>query len=401
MVEDDQISVELYKRLFAKEGYDISSASSSSEAFEKIIELQPDCVLCDLLLPGFDGIDLFKKIRAIKEIKQPTFIVITGKTFDFDRRHAYQIGVDGYFTKPIDQKTFIHDILEIVEGTLEVEFWGVRGSFPVAAKRASRYGGNTNCVTVNIQKKHLFIFDAGTGIKELSNHLIANKKLPINAKLFLSHPHYDHINGLPFFTPLYIKSNELEIFGANQIDMDLDDVIANQMDNVYFPITIKEFAATISFNAISEEIFNVDDVQVKTILLNHPGRCLGFRLNYKNKSFCYVTDHELYLENAPNYNQFEVDRLLNFIHGTDILIIDSTYSDEDYKTKVGWGHSSISRVVDVADKAKVKLLCLHHHNPDETDKDIAAKLRTAKMILRERRSKTKCIAPKEGDKIII
>jgi ribonuclease BN (tRNA processing enzyme) len=164
---------------------------------------------------------------------------------------------------------------------------------------------------------------------------------------------------------------------------------------------MSEFGAKITFRDLSEETFEIDDLHISTIFLNHPGKCLGYRIQHKNKSFCYITDNELYLEESPNYSQFEVDRLVNFIKDTNVLVIDSTYTDEEYFRKIGWGHSCISRVVDVAHQARVKLLCLYHHDPDQFDKEIEQKLKQAKALLKARRSKTRCIAAREGEKVII
>jgi ribonuclease BN (tRNA processing enzyme) len=198
-----------------------------------------------------------------------------------------------------------------------------------------------------------------------------------------------------------MQGNEFEILGANDGDITVDKLVSNQMDSVYFPVTTKEFAAKITYRNLGEEEFNVDDLQVTTMLLNHPGRCLGYKIQYKNKSFCYVTDNELISKDAPHYDQLEVDRLIKFISNANVLIIDATYTDEEYAKKTGWGHSSISQVVDLADKAKVRLLCLFHHDPDQTDDDIDAKLNFAKSLLKERNSRTICIAPHEGDELSI
>jgi len=282
-----------------------------------------------------------------------------------------------------------------------IEFWGVRGTLPVPGPLSLRYGGNTNCVTVKFGDKYFFIFDAGTGIKELSNHLIQENKFPISATIFISHPHYDHINGIPFFMPLYMEGNKFEIIGTYHAGLSIEELISNQMDSVYFPITIKEFGAKLTFRNLNEENIKIGDVDVSTISLNHPGKCLGFRVKYQNKDFCYITDNELYAKDSPLYNQIEEDKLIHFIKDVDVLVIDCTYTDLDYQLKAGWGHSSTSRVVDIADKGKVKLLCLYHHDPDQMDDDIDRKLEHAIQLLKERNSSTECIAPKEGEKIIL
>jgi phosphoribosyl 1,2-cyclic phosphodiesterase len=401
IIDDDNASIEIHERLLLRAGHTVTSTNTSVDVLEKILEAKPDCILCDLVIPNFDGIDIFIKLREIKNIHQPIFIIVTGKEYDSDRKRAFKLGVDGYLIKRLNSDTFVSDILEIIEGTVTIQFWGVRGTLPVPGEKTLRYGGNTNCVTLNIEKKHFFIFDAGTGIKELSNYLVKQNTSHFSAKIFITHPHYDHINALSFFLPLFIAGNQFEIFGASQDDKSIEDLISSQMDSVYLPFTIKELSANLNFRNLHEEEFLIEDVTIRTMLLNHPGKCLGYRVEYKNKSFCYITDNELYPENDPHYNAFEVERLVQFIKETDVLVIDATYTDEQYAKKTGWGHSSISQVVDVADKAKVKLLCLFHHDPEQSDDDIDLKLQSATELLTARGSATRCIAPHEGDKIII
>lgn len=401
VVDDDKATAELTQRLLEKAGHQVSVFTSSKVALKEVTTLLPDCIVSDLLMPDLDGLELFQTIRKLDLKKQPVFIILTSKVFEFDRRHAFEIGVEGYLNKPVRPETFVSDLMEIINKEMIIEFWGVRGTLPVPGKNSIEYGGNTNCVTLSISKKHFFIFDAGSGIKPLSNELIKQKRFPMSAKIFISHPHYDHINGIPFFVPLYMKGNEFEFLGSPAHEMNLEQIISAQMDSIYFPITVKEFGAKISYRDLSEETFMMEDVKVQTLLLNHPGKCLGYRIEYHNKVFCYVTDHELYLEELPYYNQFDVDRLVQFIQQANVVVIDSTYSDSEYVAKIGWGHSAVSRVVDVADRAEVKLLCLYHHDPDQTDKDITCKVELANEILQSRHSKTRCIAPKEGEKIYI
>jgi phosphoribosyl 1,2-cyclic phosphodiesterase/ActR/RegA family two-component response regulator len=403
IIGDDEKSLEQYSTLLAQEGHKVTMVSGSAgmlDILAQIIKLKPDAVICDLLIHGLDELNLFPDTRK-ENISQPKFIFITGKQFDYDRRRALEAGVDGYLIKPVDPEHFVEEVMDIVVDKFVIKFWGVRGTLTVPGQKSIRYGGNTNCVTLRFGSKHFFIFDAGTGIKELSNFLVEENKFPIQAKIFISHPHYDHVNGLPFFVPLYMKGNEFEILGTNDNDLTIDKIVAGLMDSVYFPVTIKEFAANITYRNLVEEEFDVGDLHIKTILLNHPGRCLGFRVQYKNKSVCYITDNELCLENSPFYNQSEVDRLIDLVSNTNLLIMDTTYSDEEYAKKAGWGHSPVSRVIDIADKAKVQLLCLHHHDPDQTDDDIDLKLKQAQSLLKERHSSTRCIAAHEGDEISI
>ncbi len=401
IIDDDEAINEQITRLLSAKGHKVSSYTSSKNALSEIIAKQPDCVLCDLLLPGVDGLELYKEIRKTNEIKQPVFIIVTGKRYEFDRRHALDLGIDGYINKPLNEKTFAYDLLDIINEPITIEFWGCRGTLPIPGKGAIRYGGNTNCVSLCIAKKQFFIFDAGTGIKVLSDYLVNEKKLPISAKIFITHPHYDHISGIPFFVPLYMKGNEFEILGADQASINLEKFVGDLMDSVYFPVTMKEFSAKIDFCSLKESEFDIGDVHIKTLLLNHPGRTLGYRVEYKNKVFSYITDNELFLEDSPHFIQADVDRLIQFIHKSDVLIMDTTYDDETYLNKIGWGHSCVSRVIDVADKADIKLLCLYHHDPAQSDDDIDLKLHHAKELLKARHSKTKCIAPKEGERITI
>jgi phosphoribosyl 1,2-cyclic phosphodiesterase len=284
---------------------------------------------------------------------------------------------------------------------MTVKFWGIRGTLPVPGKKTNRYGGNTNCVTLSIDKKEFFIFDAGTGIKELSNYLVKQDLFPFSARILISHPHYDHIHGIPFFAPLYMKGNKFDIYGTHHGDLGIKKLLDSQMDSIHFPVTMKEFAAKLTFHDIKEGSFKIDNIKIKTLMLNHPGGSLAYRVDFKGKSFCYVTDNELFLENSPRFKQEDVDNLINFIYKADVVVMDSTYFDEEYSKKIGWGHTSISRAVDVTDRAKVKLLCLYHHDPDQVDKDIDLKLKFARTLLQSRDSNTKCIAPHEGDQIEI
>ena len=306
-------------------------------------------------------------------------------------------GAHGYLRKPINPETFIERIDRIIDDHIDLTFWGVRGTLPVSGKKFLKYGGNTSCVTLEIPRQQFFIFDCGSGIKNLGDWFLAQNRKGINAKIFISHPHWDHINAIPFFTPLYMQGNEFEVLGANQGDITMREIVSAQMEGVYFPITLSQFAARVYFNDLEEESLTVSGIDVQTKLLSHPGKCLGYRINYNGRSICYITDNEMYVETSEYFNPHYEKRLAEFVEGADVLITDTTYTDEEYLTKEGWGHSCISKVVNLADTAKVKTLYLFHHDPDQFDDDIDRKLDTARAMLKARKSKTKCLAPKEGD----
>ena len=397
VVDDDSSTLLAVKFLREDFKAEVKTSSSSKEALVEIIEDRPDLVILDLMMPGLDGLDMCRLLRQEPGLKDLKIIIFSGKVYEHDRQRAMSFGADGYITKPLIDESFIEKVQDIVNEKIELTYWGVRGTLPVPGEKSLKYGGNTICASIQFPKDNLMILDAGTGIKQLSDHLLSQGANGLHAKILISHPHWDHINALPFFAPLYIQGNEFEIFGASHGHISMRELISDQMDGVYFPIRIKEFAARTYFRDLKEEEFKLNDITVKTMLLSHPGTCLGYRFEYKNRSICYITDNELFPEGTKEHNANYWGKLTDFIHATDILITDATYTDEEYAMKSQWGHSAISQVVKLAHGAEVKELHLIHHDPDQSDDDIDSKLASAEKLLKELKSKTKCLAPKERE----
>ncbi|MCH9051359.1 MAG: response regulator, partial [Proteobacteria bacterium] len=397
IVDDDPIVLKTMAGLLKGAGYTVNVNTESTDAINDIAKKKPDFVISDLMMPGVDGLQLCKEVRTHKDLKDTKFIVVSAKAYEFDLKRSYDFGAHGFLRKPVNPKTFIDRINRILNDHIDMKFWGVRGTLPVSGHKSLKYGGNTSCVTLEFPRQQFFIFDCGSGIKTLGDSLIAQKRKGINAKIFISHPHWDHINAIPFFFPLYIQGNEFEVLGANQGDITMHEMVSAQMEGVYFPITLSQFAARVYFHDLEEETLVVSGINVKTKLLSHPGKCLGYRIDYNGRSICYITDNEMYVETSDFYDPHYEKRLAEFVHGTDALITDTTYTDEEYMTKEGWGHSCVSKVINLADTAKVKTLYLFHHDPDQSDDDIDNKLDIACSMLKKRKSKTKCLAPKEGD----
>lgn len=374
LVDDDPDILALLRSVLEKAGHTVVSSNSSQQALNEIPGVSPDCVITDLMMPVMDGFELCRELRRRPELESMKIIVLSAKSYDFDRRRARELGADGYIVKPINPATLLASIDEFVSKHMVVTYWGVRGTLPVPGPRTLKRGGNTSCVSIEVGGEPLYIFDCGSGIKQLSDQIMASGTQRFSAKIFISHTHWDHINTLPFFAPLYIRGNQLEIYGPYQGDLTIARAIAAQMEGVYFPVTIREFGAHLVFRDLREETLDFGTVKIETLLLKHPGSCLGYKVTCHGRSACYITDNELYLPSDPRRDQRYLERLTDFVRGTDVLITDTTYRDHEYPSKVDWGHSCVSEVADLAVRADVKRLHLFHHDPDQSDDDIDRKL---------------------------
>jgi len=281
---------------------------------------------------------------------------------------------------------------------IKVKFWGVRGSVPTPGVKYVKYGGNTACVELRLPDNQLFIFDAGTGIRELGNSLCNDVK-KLNAHIFLSHFHWDHIQGLPFFMPSYVKGNQIIIHGMDLEGAKLDKILSNQMESIYFPVKMQSLAAEIQFRKLSDESNIIEGAEVDTMYINHPGQAMGYVVTFKKTKICYFTDNEIppawAIETIPlRYRPDTREKILKLISGADLLIHDAQYTDEEYKTKVGWGHSPLTEVAKLAEDAEVKRLALFHHDPDHFDDNIDVFMANCKET--ESCNVTECFAAQEG-----
>ena len=247
IVDDDPDILMLLRRVLEKAGHAVVSSESSQQALKEIPGERPDCVISDLMMPEMDGFELCRELRRRPELGAMKIIVLSAKSYDFDRRRARELGADGYIVKPIRAETLLAEIDEFVSNQMVVTYWGVHGTLPVPGPRTLRRGGNTPCMTIEIGGEPLFIFDCGSGIKQLSDHIMASGVQRISARIFISHTHWDHINTVPFFAPLYVRGNQVEIYGPYQGDLTIARAIAAQMEGVYFPVTIREFGAHLVF----------------------------------------------------------------------------------------------------------------------------------------------------------
>ncbi len=259
---------------------------------------------------------------------------------------------------------------------MKAKFYGVRGSIASPGKDTLKYGGNTLCTEIRGENTEL-IFDSGTGIRLLGNDLMKRSKPnQTEVYLFLSHTHWDHIQGFPFFVPAYVPGNKIHIYGAEKVDTTLEETLAGQMLYQYFPLSLKQMAGGIDFHDIKEgQVIEIPEFKIRNVKLNHPfPGVFAYRVeNSSNgKSVVYATDTE-------HYDCLDF-RLLNLAESSDVLIYDAQYTPEEYKSKLSWGHSTGQKGIETAKAAKVKKLVLYHHDPSHTDQDIDKILETCRKV---------------------
>ncbi len=242
-----------------------------------------------------------------------------------------------------------------------VRFWGVRGSIATPGPCTARYGGNTASLEVRCGK-HMLLFDAGTGLRYLGNELA--KDGPVDTDLFLTHTHFDHVCGLPFFVPLFIKTSQIRIWAGHlkAREMTVKYVISEMMFSPLFPVPPEIFTANVAYLDFDagEVLEPRPGVKLRTTRLNHPDRATGYRIEFGGKSICYLTDTQ-HVIGKPDQN------ILNLIKGSEIVIYDSTYTDAEFPKRADWGHSTWEEGVRLCDAAGVKTFVVFHHDPDHDD----------------------------------
>jgi len=293
---------------------------------------------------------------------------------------------------------------------MKARFWGTRGSIPTPGPETVRYGGNTPCVEVRLPDRNLVILDAGTGIRNLGDALMASGE-SVKAYLAITHPHWDHIQGLPFFKPVFISGNEFTILGAQSRHLTLRQMIADQMDKVYFPVQLSELKARINFMPLKEGSIEVFGAKLTSCYVNHPSFAFGYRLDVAGKSLVYISDNEPFdrelarsLKNVDKmivdrYNKYRGNpnqRIFDFARNATVLIHDATYTPEEYVNHVGWGHSHYLFTLEVAAEAGVKKLVLFHHSPTHSDEKIDEILFKCRKEIRHRNYRFECVAASEG-----
>ena len=269
---------------------------------------------------------------------------------------------------------------------MKFRFWGVRGSIPSPGPRTARYGGNTTCIEVRTDDGTLLILDGGTGLFPLAQHLLAQpQRPPVSANIFITHSHWDHIHGLPFFTPLFIKGSRVRLHGAYDpvTKQGIEHVMGVQLQNSYFPVSETQMDATIEYRTLDIGVpIEVGDAVVGNVVMNHPVTNLGYRISCQGRAVFFTGDHEPwhnpYPPGDPAFDAYEThlnerERAIDAaMAGVDALIVDCSYTREEYPARAGWGHGTFDAAIDMALRVGARALYCTHHEPTRGDDDLEA-----------------------------
>lgn len=401
-------------------GYRVDHVTDGRECVTMVERFSPDLVVLDLMMPSVHGIDVLREIAAIQGGRTGV-IVCSASSFKVDRDQARKLGAFDFLEKPIDEEELADSAkrfftafdrgngakpapdldertprrdtgedaylpkLDVSSGYIKL--WGTRGSVSVPGTAFSRHGGCTSCLEVRCGDE-LVIIDAGTGIRNLGNELM--KGDPRHITLLIGHTHWDHIQGFPFFAPTYNADYDLTIYGASGFGKNLESIFEGQLDRDYFPVEMQDMAASLEFRHLEQNPIKVGDISIYWEYMMHPGATVGFRIEIGGKRIGYITDNEFlkgYLGRPHDITNDDRSlnpyrQILNFISNVDVLIAEAQYTNNEYQTKVEWGHSSLSNACLLAKLAKAKRWIVTHHDPTHDDEFLEEKIVLTRQILR-------------------
>jgi len=280
---------------------------------------------------------------------------------------------------------------------MKITIWGCRGSLPTPGEQTLKYGGNTTCIELKLDDGTLVVIDAGTGIRKLGQKLVKDQHLR-EIYLLLTHSHWDHLMGFPFFLPAYSERHTIHVRGGPIAKESLKKYLSHQMEPPYFPARLNAMKAEFDFTHGIPVVKHFGKSEVIPIPLNHPDGGYGYKIIEGNKVFVFLPDNELdYRHNGSRIKSEYID----FCKGADLLLHDAQYTEGEYEKAHGWGHSPFLSATDLAIRARVKRFGLFHHDPDHSDASIDKIVKACQMVIVRRKSSISCFGTSEGREILL
>lgn len=431
VVDDDEMLRDLAADILSAE-FEVQTAKDGQEGWEKAQAWRPDLVVTDLMMPRMHGYELCGLLKGKDGIPGVKIIVSSSKTFTTDVSQARAAGADEYLVKPYMPAEMLKLVRSLFGGAapapapepemavtgrgaapapeellarpagngrlpVYVRFWGTRGSCPTSNAKVAGYGGNTACVELRIGDTP-FIFDCGTGLRELGDSLMAEfAGKPLQANIFVGHTHWDHIQGFPFFTPFYNPKNKFNIFSVHGAHGSLGRIFTQSMSLDYFPIPLTSLGARLGFVEMKGPV-DLGAAKVSFQHLNHPGVCIGFRVETQGKVVTYLSDHEPFskLGGVSDLSLRQDAEIAAFARGSDMVIREAQYTEAEYATRKGWGHATYDDAAKFALESGVKRMAITHHDPYHTDAMLDENIEYCRDLIRKGGGKTDCFGAREG-----
>ena len=428
LIDNDALSRALLAQCLTGRGWRVLEAEDGEAGLELVEKHHPEAVICDLRTPKRNGFKVCRRIREQAPL-QSTRVVLTGVSrFANDRETAFATGADDYLAKPIVPADLLASLARCegerppekkskpaYTGPTRIRFWGVRGSIPTPGIQTAIFGGNTSCVEVRVGDQ-VIILDAGSGIRALGQSLMREfRDKPLSITMLVTHTHWDHIQGFPFFMPAYDPRVNVRIVGYEGAVHGLRGALFEQMQSAFFPVGLNQMASHVTFDELTEMEFELDGIKVRTIFANHPGICLGYRLSTPSGDLVYMPDHEAYERHeierqklagevsqpSLDYARAQDAKVIDFIREADVVIGDTQYDTTEYPSRLGWGHTCVDDAVDIALRAGVKHLFLFHHDPDHYDNKMTELTAAAEELVAEAGSSMAVSTAREGAEFVL
>lgn len=394
--------------------YIIKTAKDGTDCLEKIESFQPHLILLKLMLPQIHGIEILHKIRSTN--KNLCVIITSENSMTQDYNASVEAEANYFLLKPFTPKEFFLLVDRFFENGLTpdpfipsilvdsspeqcyspsfslknyIKFWGTRGSISVSGSTFNRFGGDTSCFELYCENQ-LIIIDAGTGIRSLGTHILQSSIKTIH--LFLSHTHWDHIIGIPFFDPFYHPDYKIYIYAPIGFRYHTKDLMTKLLAYDFFPVRLDELKADIEFvDILDSTSLQIGDLTLSFHYTFHPGIALAFKIKTPQTTIGYATDNELLMGYHKSPNLLELNHpllepylsFINFFSTCDLIIHEAQYTQKEYMKKVGWGHSSIANATVLLKYSQAKKWIVTHHDPSHTDHDLLKKQIMHKQILKE------------------
>jgi phosphoribosyl 1,2-cyclic phosphodiesterase/ActR/RegA family two-component response regulator len=412
--EDVRVVALKMSQVLEKAGYEVAVAADGQACLEQALLTAPDLVMLDIMMPKLHGIDVLKALRADPRTRDVGVMVCSAKDFKTERDEAGRLGALEFLIKPVGSSTLLKKVdayfgrrssgsipdvtpsaklspavyhTSLHANRSHFTLWGTRGSTPTVGGRFQRHGGNTSCLSITLGDR-IFIFDAGSGIRDLGLQLLAGKTREVY--LFITHPHWDHIQGFPFFAPAYVPGFNITVYGAKGFGKDLESLFRGQLDRDYFPVQLDDMKSNLQFRHLPEGAIEIGDARITWEFAQHPGATVGYKITVPRRTIAWVPDNEFlqgYLgppslqRDHPLVSSYE--KMITFLSDADLVIHEGQYLPEEYATKISWGHSSVANVCLLMKLANVRRWVITHHDPMHDDDFLEAKLNLTRQIIEE------------------